>query len=307
MILAVCLSPCIDVNIEVETLNVGKSQKIIDKRIFYTGKAINAAIAGARLGAEMFVTGFMYEENGKQYQYELHDEHVSDRFVWCDGRVRENYKFIDHKSMLTEVDDVGEPVPQDKQDELVKLVKDLSKRSEAVILSGGLARDMKPSYYGRIMAEVPDGTIKVVDSEGDRLLEALKVGADLVKPNLDEFQRTLKRKFDTMDEMKAGCRELIAKGAKIVLLSLGKDGALICDESESYYTRSINVAMNSTIGAGDAMTAAATIALCKRMPLADVLKCGVAAGTAAVTSSESISLSKSKYDEILSGLVVESV
>ena len=96
MILTVCLSPCIDVNMEVESLNVGRSHKIISKRVFFTGKAINIAIGLARLKVDSFVTGFMYEENGQQFEQELHREGVTYKFVWNAGRVRENYKFIDH-------------------------------------------------------------------------------------------------------------------------------------------------------------------------------------------------------------------
>lgn len=53
MILSICLSPCIDVNMEVDSLSVGKSNKILNKRIYYTGKAINAARGLKRLGAEV--------------------------------------------------------------------------------------------------------------------------------------------------------------------------------------------------------------------------------------------------------------
>ena len=63
MILTVCPSPCIDVNMEVESLGVGMSNKIISKKTFYTGKALNVAVGLARLKADVFATGFMYDEN----------------------------------------------------------------------------------------------------------------------------------------------------------------------------------------------------------------------------------------------------
>ena len=81
MILTVSLSPCIDVNIEVDSLSVGMSHKIISKRIFYTGKSINVSIGLARLGAQAFVTGFMYEDNGRLFEQELHREGINYKFV----------------------------------------------------------------------------------------------------------------------------------------------------------------------------------------------------------------------------------
>ncbi len=307
MILTVCLSPCIDVNIEVDSLAVGKSHKIINKRIFFTGKALNVAIGLARLKSNVFATGFMYEGNGNQFEQELHREGVPYKFVWNEGRVRENYKFIDMKSMLTEVDDVSAEVSEENRKALIGLVKQLSSSCEAVVVSGSLARGMTPDYYGEILNAVPAHVKKVVDTEGDRLKEALKCGVDLIKPNIEELERTLKRKIRSKEELLSGCYELLDRGAKRVLLSLGKQGAVITDGTKNYFCKSVNVAMNSTLGAGDGMVAASTNALTKGGDLQEVLRCGVAAGTAAVTSPHSISFSKEKYEEILAALTVKEI
>ncbi len=307
MILSVCLSPCIDVNIEVDSLAVGMSHKIISKRVFFTGKALNAAIGLARLKSEVFATGFMYEGNGNLFEQELHREGVPYKFVWCKGRVRENYKFIDNKSMLTEIDDVSPEVDEEKQNELISVVSNLARQSEAVVLSGSLARGMSPDYYGKLLSAIPKNVIKVVDSEGERLFSALKTGVDLVKPNIEELERTLKKPLKTQAELLAGCKQLLDLGAKRVLLSMGKKGAIITDGKRNLYSKSVNVAMNSTVGAGDGMVAAATQALVSGGSLEDILKCGVAAGTAAVTSPNSISFGKDKYEEILSALTVKEI
>lgn len=307
MILTVCLSPCIDVNMEVESLNVGMTHKIISKRVFFTGKAINVAIGLARLKVDAFATGFMFEENGHQFEQELHREGVTYKFVWNKGRVRENYKFIDHKSMMTEINDISPAVPELKQQELLDLVKQISPSCEAVVISGGLTKGMAPEFYAEILKSVPSGVTKVVDTEGDRLLSSLKVGVQLVKPNLDELERTYRRRFRTRDEMLTGCKYLLDSGAEKVLLSLGKQGAIITDGRNGYYCKSVNVAMNSTLGAGDAMVAAATMALTRRADIHEILKCGVAAGTASITAPDTISFNKEKYEEILSTLSVEKI
>ena len=104
-----------------------------------------------------------------------------------------------------------------------------------------------------------------------------------------------------------GCYKILDKGAKRVLLSLGKRGAVITDGTKNFYCKSINVAMNSTVGAGDSMVAAATSALVKGAPLEDILKAGVAAGTASVTSPYSIAFLKTKYEEILNALTVKEI
>lgn len=307
MILTICLSPCIDVNMEVDSLNVGMTHKIISKRVFFTGNSINVAIGLSRLKADSFATGFMYEDNGHQFEKELHKEGVIYKFVWNEGRVRENYKFVDRRSMLTEFEDVSPEIPMSKQEALINLIGQISPSCEAVVVSGGLAKGMTPDYYAKVLKSVPENVKKIVDAEGEKLFAALSCGVDLIKPNLDELERTFNKSLDTLDEQLWGCKQLIARGAKRVLLSLGKNGAIITDGEKNYYCRSMNVAMNSTLGAGDAMVAAATLALTSGSSNFEILRQGVAAGTASVTTPDSMTFNKEKYEEILSTLTVEEI
>lgn len=305
MILTVCLNPCTDVTIEVDSLNVGKLNHVKNKTLTFTGKALNVAIGVARLRGQSHATGFMYNENGSLFEQALDREGVPSVFIWNRGRVRENYKFIDNKSMLTEVNDVGEPIAENKQAELIDLVANLSRSSSVVVISGSLPRGVESDYYIKLFNAVPDGKLKVADCDGPRLLAALTAGMDLVKPNKDELQNTLGQEFRSRDELLKGCYSLIDKGAKRVLLSLGKRGAIITDGSKNYYCRSINVAVNSTVGAGDGMLAAASMLMEQGADLKDVLRAGVAAGTATVTTFGQISFTKEKYDEIFANLTVE--
>jgi 1-phosphofructokinase len=87
-------------------------------------------------------------------------------------------------------------------------------------------------------------------------------------------------------------------GVKNVLVSLGADGAILTDGRNSYYCKSANVAVNSTVGAGDCMVAATCVGLLHNVPMPELLRMSVAAGTAAVTTSGTNLFYKDKYDEI---------
>lgn len=304
MILTVCMSPSVDVTIELDSLNVGKVNVVKSKTLSFTGKAINVAIGVARLGAQAYATGFMYNENGAMFERALDKEGVGFSFVWNSGRVRENYKCIDQKSMLTEINDVGGQVGNEKLVELLQMIQNFSSRSDVTVISGGLPRGVDAGYYRELFRAVDPKSLKIADAEGAKLFAALEAGIDLVKPNREELEETLGREFRDKDDMLSGCRELLDRGAKIVLLSLGKDGAIITNGTKNYYCKSINVAVNSTVGAGDGMVAAAANMLQQGAPLEEILRAGVAAGTATVTTFGTVSFTKNKYDEILSGLEV---
>ncbi len=304
MILTVCMSPSVDVTIELDSLNVGKVNVVKSKTLSFTGKALNVAIGVARLGADAFATGFMYNENGNMFEQALDKEGVPFSFVWNNGRVRENYKCIDKKSMLTEINDVGGQVSEEKLVDLLQMIRSTSMRADVTVISGGLPRGVGAEYYRELFRAVDSRSLRIADTEGTKLFAALEAEIDLVKPNIDELEQTLGREFTDKSEILSGCRELLDRGAKAVLLSLGKDGAIITNGTKNYYCKSINVAVNSTVGAGDGMVAAAATMMQRGADLSDILRAGVAAGTATVTTFGTISFTKNKYDEIFDGLTV---
>ena len=79
---------------------------------------------------------------------------------------------------------------------------------------------------------------------------------------------------------------------------MGADGAVLTDGTESYYCKSASVAVNSTVGAGDCMVAATCVGLLNGVPMHELLKMSVAAGTAAVTTSGTNLFYYDKYKEI---------
>ncbi len=307
MILTVCMSPCTGVTIELDSLNVGMTNVVKSKTTSFGGKALNVAIGVGRLGGSPYATGLMYNENGYIFENALDKEGVPFTFVWNKGRVRENYKFIDNRSMLTEVNDVGEEVQKEKADEVLAMVRMLSNRSKVTVLSGGLPRGVNASFYGELARAVAPNSLKIVDASGDRLFAAISEGVDLVKPNLEELEHTLGRRIVSKEDMLAGCYELLDRGAKRVLLSLGKQGAVITDGTHSYYCKSMNVAVNSTVGAGDGMVAAAAIQLQQDAPLSEILRAGVAAGTATVMTTGNVSFTKEKFNEVIANLRVSEI
>ena len=307
MILTVCMSPCTDVTIELDSMNVGKTNIVKRKSVSFTGKALNVAIGVARLGGEAYTTGLMYNENGYMFENELDKEGVNFSFVWNKGRVRENYKFIDRRSMLTEVNDVGEAVSEEKLKDVLSKVHNLSARSNVTVLSGGLPRNVEPTYYGELVKAVDPRSLKIVDATGQRMFSALNEGVDLVKPNIEELENTLGRKIVGKEDMLDACYDLLDRGAKCVLLSLGKQGAIITNGTQSYHCKSINVAVNSTVGAGEGMVAAAALQMEQGAPLEEILRAGVAAGTATVMTVDQVSFAKDTYHDILSMLQVNRI
>ena len=298
MILTVGMSPCVDVTVRLNKFALGKTNVAGEKIVTYAGKANNVALGVSRLGGAAFVTGFMYNENGSLFEKALDKEGIPFSFIWNPGRVRENYKFIDGKGVLTEVNEEGREVAGEKLRDLLDFVRVQAAKSEAAVISGGAPKGTPASFYKDLVTAAKGAKIVAADTYGDRLKAALEAGVDLIKPNLDELSATLGGEFSARNEQLAGARALAKAGANHVLLSLGGEGSILTDGEETYYAEGVRVAVESTVGAGDAMLAAATKSLAEGLPLAEILRRAAAAGTASVTERNDPSFKKETYDKI---------
>ena len=305
MILTVCPNPSIDCTVELNSLEIGRMNRIENKILTYSGKALNVAIGIARLGCDAFATGFMFSKDAGQFLHTLEREGVKNTFVQTEGRVRMNYKIIDKRSMMTEINDKGDFVPEDKQDELIEFVANKAKDASIVVMSGSLPQGVCDDFYYRLCKRIPEGVKIVVDCEGEKLRKAISAGVYLVKPNLGELEAITGKQYVNKSQMLEGAKKLIAMGAKNVLLSLGQSGAILTDGTTHLYCRSANVAVNSTVGAGDSMIAAACIMIEQGKSMEEVLRSAVAAGTASITTAGTNLFYKDKYQEIYERIYVE--
>ena len=303
MILTVCPNPCIDCTLEVGEFRVGRLNRIENIIENMSGKAHNTAIGVKRLGGEVFATGFMFESGGKKFARYLYNNGIDNDFVWNKGRIRVNYKIIDDKSMMTEINDRGEFVDEKQQAELLEKVKKFADKSDIVVISGSLPSGVEDDYYYQLVRAAGKAKV-IVDAEKGKLKSALKAGVFMVKPNLYELETFNDERYESYEAMIEGCKKMIDQGARNVMLSFGKSGAIFTDGKESYFCKSTNVAVNSTVGAGDSMVAAAALAIIEGADRSEILKRGVAAATASVTTPGTNLFTKEKYDEILSGLSV---
>ncbi len=306
MILTICPNPSIDCTIELDSLNVGKLNRIDNKVETYSGKAMNVAIGVARLNEKCLATGFMFENHKTMFEHNLKKEGVLYDFVYNKGSARVNYKIIDKKSMLTEINDRGEEVSIEKQKELIEKVGLLSKGVTVSAISGSLPKGVSPSFYGEVVKAIPTSVKVIVDAEKDNTFSAIS-GREIfmVKPNIQELESFSEIKISNRSDILKASRKCIDKGVKYVLASMGSEGAILTDGNNNFYCKSASVAVNSTVGAGDSMVSAVCVGIEKGVSIQEILKMSVAAGTAAVTTSGTNLFYKDKYEEIYSKIFVE--
>jgi 6-phosphofructokinase 2 len=96
----------------------------------------------------------------------------------------------------------------------------------------------------------------VVDTSGPALRRSVEAGAYLLNPNLGEFQALAGEELAGEAELIRAGRRLIDDGrCRVLVVSLGRGGALLVTAQGSRHIRAPSVPIRSKVGAGDSMVA----------------------------------------------------
>lgn len=281
MITTVSLNPSIDRTIEVEQFTVGGLNRVIRQTDVAAGKGTNVAIVTAALGQESECIGFMYSEGGKLFEKRLGDSGAKGDFVWCEGAVRVNLKVFDRRrGEITEINQSGVRIDESRLEEMTELVKSHASRADYLILTGSLPPGCPADYY-RTLAEAAAqaGCRVILDADGDRLMHGLKAKPFLIKPNRYELEMLTGRALPSIEDLLGAAEEIIRGGVEIVAVSMGGDGALICDGRQAWLAHSVKIEVKSTVAAGDSMIAGLAAGFASGRDMTDAFRMGVAAAT----------------------------
>ena len=126
----------------------------------------------------------------------------------------------------------------------------------------------------------------VLDASGAALRAGLQARPWLIKPNREEAQEALGRRLGTMGQVINAARQLVRQGSQVVILSLGKDGALLAAASLDgiWHARPAKIRVVSAVGAGDSLIGGFLMGWRAHRPLLDAFRLGVACGTATALS-----------------------
>jgi 1-phosphofructokinase len=94
-----------------------------------------------------------------------------------------------------------------------------------------------------------------VDASGPALRHAIAAAPEVIKPNRDELVELVGRPLVTREDVVRAARDLQASGISLVVVSLGAEGAVLCDAERALFATPPRVDVATTVGAGDALLA----------------------------------------------------
>lgn len=284
MIYTVTLNPAVDYVIQVPNFEEGKLNLTEMEHKYPGGKGINVSRVLNQLGIESVNLGFIGGFTGRFIQEKLYEEQLGTDFITVKGDTRINIKL---KSQLeTEINGKGPGITIENINQLKNKLKQL-KKEDLVVFSGSIPKGVSESIYLELVNEISQREIPfVVDISSQQLLELLPCKPILVKPNHHELATIFETSFNSFEEMLPYGEKLIEKGAQNVLLSMGKDGAVLFTHTGIYQVEGLKGTLKNSVGAGDSMVAGFISQLVQNQDLLTCFKYGVASGSATAFSND---------------------
>ena len=284
-ILTVTPNPTIDLSAATQTVTPEHKLRCTDVRRDPGGGGINVARVLTRFGTRCRALYPAGPVLGRMLRQLLDEEGVSSMPVEIAGETRESFTVLEHASgreyrfVL--------PGPQLERGEwqaCIDAVIELPEAPTWIVGSGSLPAGVPDDFFARLArAARARGARMVVDTSGPPLAAALDEGVYLAKPNLRELRELTGQALEAEDDWSSAAQALVHAGkAELVALSLGHLGALLAARDATLRAPALQVAIASTVGAGDSFVAALVCRLAAGGSLDEAFRYGVAGGTAAL-------------------------
>ena len=193
-------------------------------------------------------------------------------------------------------------------DELEALQNNISQidSGSLLVISGSLPPGVSLTQFVSLIKSAQQHGLRcIIDSSGDALAAALAIGdIELVKPNQKELSALVQRDLNQPDDVRNSAQEIVRSGkARRVVVSLGAQGALAVDAHSCVQVVPPPIKSQSTVGAGDSMVGAMTLKLAEGAGLEEMVRYGVAAGSAATINQGTRLCSRENTQKIYSYLL----
>ncbi len=282
-IITFTINPSLDINAAVDTIEPVKKMRCSNVMIDPGGGGINVSRTITRLGGNSTAVFLAGGSTGKSIDGMLDEEGVKSVPVSLDGTTRQNIAVQEKKSGYQYRFALpGPKISEQDWQQCLQKTAEQGRSADYVVASGSLPPGAPDDLYARVAALFQDSPTRIIlDTSGDALRHALEQDIYLIKPNQRELEYVCGCSLDREKDQERVCRDMIANGrCEVLVLTLGKDGALLTSENEQIRIPGHKVDEVSSIGAGDSFVGAMVLALQRKQNLTDALLYGMAAGTA---------------------------
>jgi 6-phosphofructokinase 2 len=294
--LTITINPSVDKSSSVSGIVPDKKLRCNLPKYEPGGGGINVSRALKKLELDALAFFTSGGRTGKLLETLLLDESLQILPFSVKNETRENFIVVDTlTNQQFRFGFPGQPISKNEQITLLDTINAIKDFPEISVISGSLPEGVNVEFMKELIQICKNKNSKVVvDTSGKSLTEAVNEGVYLIKPNIGELAVLTGKNELTVHTMEAAAKQLISNGsAEIVVVSMGASGATLFTKNEKIYEPAPIVKVRSTVGAGDSMVAGIVYALLNNSSMKNVLRMGIACGSA-TTMSEGTGLFKTE-------------
>ncbi len=309
MITVLSLSPAVDKIYVIDDFCAGELYRVNNCIQSAGGKGINVTRVSRMLKAEVAVLGFKAGSTGQWLEDNILRAGAKSYLIEVEGQSRTNNNIIDKvNNKETEILEEGPTISDYSWQMFLEGFRKNIKASKVLVCSGGLPKGLGTETYKRLIEEANKLGIKtILDASGEVLRQGIEAKPYLIKPNLRELSTYFQTNFTTETEILNACMEIIKKGVKVVVTSLGADGALLVSENVAYKAYPVNVNVINTIGSGDSMVAGISTGIAEGQEFLDCFRLGVACASSNTEFIEIGLISNDRVEQLKKEIIIEKI
>lgn len=281
MITTVTLNVAVDKLYLVEQFETGEVTRVKECNATAGGKGLNVARVASILGEKVLATGFVGGHSGQYVEEMLQRDGIPSDFIHVDGESRTCINIIDQNGKSTELLEPGVTVSQEDKDHFRTKFQQMICGSNVVVLSGSTPLGCSTEFYAELIQLAKEnGKQVILDTSGDNLIKGIQACPTMIKPNKDEIKALLGIDINSQEDAISAAKTLHNQGIRYVVVSLGKNGAiLVCDEG-TFQGTPPDVEVVNTVGCGDSMVAAFAVSLVRGYAVESALQFALAVSSA---------------------------
>jgi tagatose 6-phosphate kinase len=262
------------------------------------GKGVHAALCVADLGETVRLAGVINAAQRTWFASWLQARSVQFIGIEIARPVRTCLTIRDGQGRTTEIRETGPGIVVEEWRELRTRFVTLGREANVAVLSGSVPPGVPPSGYRDIVSDLA-GVRVVVDAGGELLRHAIEARPFCIKPNREEAEALTGVILESPPQAASVARQLAARGIPLVIISMGAAGAVACWQDRVCHVVPPRVDAINVVGAGDCVTAGVAVGLARECDIEEVLRLGVASGTAKTLSPEIGLVRREDIDRVL--------
>lgn len=298
MILTITANPSVDISYQLEKFNIDDVTRTSDIEKHAGGKGIHVGYVLKELGAAPVHSGFVGGKLGEFIEEDLEKIGQKTRFVKVKGDTR-NCIAILHEGKQTEILEAGPTISIDEKEEFINNLNQISEGCHIINISGSLPKGLTSDFYKQIIKYAKKHNKFVsIDTSGNTLKDIInsEEKPDLIKPNETEISYVLGRNIEKGD-LKEILKEEPFKDIPYIVVSMGKDGAIVKIKNKIYNAKVPKVLAINPVGSGDSSLAGALFAIDKEKSAEEIIKTSMTCGLLNVLTEEIAHIEIEKFDK----------